>query len=132
MLICILLYCTCLTSALFNYITTIIANHHLSQWFPVQSPQTSVAILFCDITKSSENVIADIVHCFDHDLWSWKLLCTHKVCNLFFEVLWLGVLLNFTCLQVSYWNKNPAYFANIKAFSTCHCLIKVLQLSYSY
>ena len=32
----------------------------------------------------------------------WNLLCTHKVCNLFVGVLWLSVLLNFTCLQVSY------------------------------
>jgi len=32
----------------------------------------------------------------------WNLLCTHKACKLFVEVLWLGVLLNFTCLQVSY------------------------------
>jgi len=47
---------------LFNYTTAIKANHHLSQWLLVQSPHTSVAILFCDITKSSENVIADIVH----------------------------------------------------------------------
>ena len=50
----------------FNYTTAIIANHHLFQWFPVQSPHTSAAIFFCDITKSSENVIADIVHC----LWN--------------------------------------------------------------
>ena len=35
----------------FNYTTAIIANHHLSQWFPVQSPHTSAAILFCDITN---------------------------------------------------------------------------------
>jgi len=47
---------------LFIYTTAIIANHHLSQWFPVQSPHTSAAILFCDIPKSSENIIADIVH----------------------------------------------------------------------
>jgi len=46
----------------FNYTTAIIANHHPSQWFPVQSTHTSTAVLFCDITKSSENVIADIVH----------------------------------------------------------------------
>ena len=46
----------------FNYTTAIIANHHLSQWFPVQSPHTSVAILFCHITKLSENVITDIIH----------------------------------------------------------------------
>jgi len=46
----------------FNYTTAIIVNHHLSQWFPVKSPHTSAAILFCDITKLSENVIADIVH----------------------------------------------------------------------
>ena len=45
-----------------NYTIAIIANHHPSQWFPVQSTHTSAAILFCDITKSSENVIADIVH----------------------------------------------------------------------
>ena len=45
-----------------NYTIAIIANHHPSQWFPVQSTHTSAVILFCDITKSSENVIADIVH----------------------------------------------------------------------
>ena len=46
-----------------NYTIAIIANHYPTQWFPVQSTHTSAAILFCDITKSSENVIADIVHC---------------------------------------------------------------------
>ena len=29
------------------------------------------------------------------------------------------------CVQVSYQSKNPAYFASIKAFSTCHYLNKV-------
>ena len=32
-----------------------------------------------------------------------------------------------TCVQVSYQNKNLAYFANIKAFSTCHCLNSLVR-----
>ena len=52
----------CTKVPLANHTTAIIANHHPSQWFPVQSAHTSVAILFCVITKSSENVIVDIVH----------------------------------------------------------------------
>ena len=40
----------------------IMVNHYLSQWFPVQSPHTVAAILFCDITKPEENVIVDITH----------------------------------------------------------------------
>ena len=39
---------------LFDFINVIIVNHNLSQWFPVQSPHTIVAILFCDITKPEE------------------------------------------------------------------------------
>ena len=50
----------------------------------------------------------------------WNLLCTHKVCNLFGGVLWLGVLY-LTCLLAFYQNKNPAYFENIKAFFVYHC-----------
>ena len=34
----------------------------------------------------------------------------------------LAVLTSKTCVQVSYQDKNPAYFANTKAFSTCNCL----------
>ena len=32
----------------------------------------------------------------------YHLFWTHKVCKLFTGVLWLGIILNFTCLQVSY------------------------------
>ena len=47
---------------LFDFINVIIENYHLFQWLPVQGPHTSMAILLCGITKSSENVISDIVH----------------------------------------------------------------------
>jgi len=52
----------------------------------------------------------------------------HFVCWSF--VATISALLNFTCLQVSYQNKNPAYFANIKAFSVCHYLIRERHLMY--
>ena len=52
MLIWIHLYCIDLTSALFlQFINLIIVNHYLTQWFPVQSLHTNMAILFCDIMK---------------------------------------------------------------------------------
>jgi len=44
------------------FINVIIVNYYLTQWFPVQSPHTSTAILFYDIKKPQENDIADIVH----------------------------------------------------------------------
>jgi len=47
----------------FDFINVIMANCHLSQWLPVQSPHTSMAICFGGIMKSSENVIVGIVHC---------------------------------------------------------------------
>ena len=39
--------------------------------------------------------------CLDNGPWSLEFMLTKKVCNLF-VVLWLDVLLNFTCVQVSY------------------------------
>ena len=46
-------------ASFFNFINVIIANHSL----PMVPSTTSMAILFCDITKPLENDIADIVHC---------------------------------------------------------------------
>ena len=45
---------------LFDFINAIIVNQYIFQWFPVQSPHTSTAILFCDITKPEENYISNI------------------------------------------------------------------------
>jgi len=57
-MLCYILYMPHLS----RFINVIIENYHLFQWLPVQGPHTIMAILFCDITKSSENVNADIVH----------------------------------------------------------------------
>ena len=46
-------------ASFFNFINVIIANHSL----PMVLSTTSMAILFCDITKPLENDFTDIVHC---------------------------------------------------------------------
>ena len=68
----------------FDFINVIIVNHYLSQWFPVQSPHPSVAILFCDIMKPEVNNITDIAH----------RLCKTAVCHLFESTLLGG-----TCMH---------------------------------
>ena len=45
-----------------NYTNAIIAKRTTSHNDSLYKLPTLAAILFCDITKSSENVIADIVH----------------------------------------------------------------------
>lgn len=45
----------------FNFINIIIAKYYLSQQLSAQSLYTSMAVFFCDITKSSENVMVDLL-----------------------------------------------------------------------
>lgn len=58
------LHCIYSSWPFFVFLNIIIANHYLSQCFAVQSPHTTVAIWFCDITKLLGNKITDNVISF--------------------------------------------------------------------
>ena len=120
---------------LFEFINSIIEKHYLTQCLPVQSPHTTTAILFCDITDNSRivittsrNLIADIAHLLLYILCLYLLF---KFISVVRQLLWSFCFVH-SGWFLSHFSLYTCKHTHVYTPHSCNCILQPITNDSEY